>query len=226
MTIYNRRTVLKTGAAFAGVSAIGMPSIVSGQTDKIKIGGVFSVTGGGAVITFSALAGAKMAVAEINKAGGILGKQVDFVVADDRSDPTQTTMETRRLVQQEKVQMLVGPIGSVTTLASIPVLNEAKVASIGVAQAREGRALAQLSELLGHGPHAVRKPLRERARRRRQQPDLCARSGAGAQTGTRECQRAESESESERDTQRNEREGGRKRERDRKKGGKRVISAH
>ncbi len=126
-----RKTI--TAAALAALLATGAAQ--AQQADKIRIGGVFSVTGGGAVITFSALAGAKMAVAEINKSGGILGKQVEFVVADDRSDPTQTTMETRRLVQQENVQMLVGPIGSVTTLASIPVLNEAKVASIGVAQA-------------------------------------------------------------------------------------------
>ena len=38
MIKYNRRTILKASAAFAGASALGFPAIVSGQTDKIKIG--------------------------------------------------------------------------------------------------------------------------------------------------------------------------------------------
>ncbi len=45
MTRYSRRTLLKAGAAFAGASAIGFPSIVSGQTEKIKIGHLTPLTG-------------------------------------------------------------------------------------------------------------------------------------------------------------------------------------
>ena len=45
MTHYSRRTLLKASAAFAGASAIGFPSIVSGQTEKIKIGHLTPLTG-------------------------------------------------------------------------------------------------------------------------------------------------------------------------------------
>jgi len=45
MTRYSRRTLLKASAAFAGASAIGFPSIVSGQTEKIKIGHLTPLTG-------------------------------------------------------------------------------------------------------------------------------------------------------------------------------------
>jgi branched-chain amino acid transport system substrate-binding protein len=45
MVKYSRRKVLKAGAAFTGISAIGFPAIVSGQTDKIKIGHRTPLTG-------------------------------------------------------------------------------------------------------------------------------------------------------------------------------------
>ena len=45
MTTYNRRKILKAGAAFAGASAIGFPAIVRGQADKIKIGHLTPLTG-------------------------------------------------------------------------------------------------------------------------------------------------------------------------------------
>ena len=45
MTKSNRRTVLKTGAAFAGASVLGFPAIASGQSDKIKVGHLTPLTG-------------------------------------------------------------------------------------------------------------------------------------------------------------------------------------
>ena len=45
MTSYNRRKILKAGAAFAGASALGFPAISYGQADKIKIGHLTPLTG-------------------------------------------------------------------------------------------------------------------------------------------------------------------------------------
>ena len=45
MTRYSRRALLKASAAFAGASAIGFPSVVRGQTEKIKIGHLTPLTG-------------------------------------------------------------------------------------------------------------------------------------------------------------------------------------
>jgi branched-chain amino acid transport system substrate-binding protein len=45
MSKHNRRSVLKAGAAFAGVSALGFPAIVHAQADKIKIGHLTPLTG-------------------------------------------------------------------------------------------------------------------------------------------------------------------------------------
>jgi ABC-type branched-subunit amino acid transport system substrate-binding protein len=69
MTRTDRRTLLKSGAALAGAAAIGFPSIVSGQTEKIKIGHLTPLTGFLGALGGYAQLGIRMAEAEINQAG-------------------------------------------------------------------------------------------------------------------------------------------------------------
>ena len=79
MTRYSRRTLLKASAAFAGASAIGFPSIVRGQADKIKIGHLTPLTGFLGALGAYAQLGMRMAEEEINAAGGIMGRQLDVI---------------------------------------------------------------------------------------------------------------------------------------------------
>ncbi|XSC42036.1 ABC transporter substrate-binding protein [Bradyrhizobium sp. RDT10] len=82
MTRYSRRTLLKAGAAFAGASAIGSPSILSAQAARIKIGHLVPLTGFLGAIGSYAQLGVKMAAEEINASGGIMGKQIDLMSED------------------------------------------------------------------------------------------------------------------------------------------------
>ena len=66
MTRYSRRTLLKTGAAFAGASALGFPAIVRAQATQIKIGHLTPLTGFLGAIGSYAQLGVKMAAEEIN----------------------------------------------------------------------------------------------------------------------------------------------------------------
>ena len=74
MSKHNRRSVLKAGAAFAGVSALGFPAIVHAQADKIKIGHLTPLTGFLGALGAYAQFGLSMAEEEINKAGGVMGR--------------------------------------------------------------------------------------------------------------------------------------------------------
>ena len=80
MTRTSRRTLLKAGAAFAGASALGFPSIVHAQTDKIKIGHLTPLTGFLGALGAYAQLGIRMAEEEINQAGGVMGRQLDITV--------------------------------------------------------------------------------------------------------------------------------------------------
>jgi branched-chain amino acid transport system substrate-binding protein len=102
------------------------------SSQPIKLGFFSSFTGIYNQNGYNGLAGVKLAVAEINASGGILGRQVVVFEGDDQSSPTAAIDEIRRLVQTEKIDALIGPISSQITLATIPFLNEAKIPSISV----------------------------------------------------------------------------------------------
>src|SRR6185369_11769908 len=74
-----------------------------------------------------------MALAEINAAGGIAGKQVEMVWADTASDGTQASSEAKRLVFQEKVVAIMGPPTSQETIPANLVTTEAKILFITTA---------------------------------------------------------------------------------------------
>src|SRR6476659_6415643 len=79
MSRFNRRTVLKSGAALAGASALGFPAIGYGQADKIKIGHLTPLTGFLGALGAYAVLGMRMAEEEINKAGGVMGRPIEII---------------------------------------------------------------------------------------------------------------------------------------------------
>jgi branched-chain amino acid transport system substrate-binding protein len=95
--------------------------------DTIKLGMLFSLTGGNAANGVSGVAGTKLAVEEINKAGGIAGKQIVMVISDDQTDSAKAVSEALRLAANEKVNIVTGPLTSQLTLAVGPTFTQAKI---------------------------------------------------------------------------------------------------
>src|SRR6266516_5049845 len=120
MSSTNRRSVLKTGAAFAGAAAIGFPSIVSGQTDKIKIGHVTPLTGFLGALGAYATLGMRMAEEEINKAGGIMGRQLE-VMSEDSVNPATAATKAQRMLEQDGATVLMGEISSASAITIMQV---------------------------------------------------------------------------------------------------------
>ncbi|GAB3628980.1 amino acid ABC transporter substrate-binding protein [Pandoraea terrae] len=123
-----RRAVL----AGAITAVLASAAAAQGASEPIRMGAIFSVTGPGAATGYTGLTGTKLAVKEINAAGGIMGRPVELFVGDDAFDPTQAVAEAKRLVSKEKVQLMVGPTVSQVTLAIAPVLTQARVASVSL----------------------------------------------------------------------------------------------
>ncbi len=112
-------------------AAIGFSTAASAELPaRIKVGQLASITGGNASANAVVIAGVRLAVNEINKAGGIGGKPVDLIMGDDQSDPTQAVNSARRLAELEKVNVVMGPYTSQYTLAVAPVFNQTKTLSI------------------------------------------------------------------------------------------------
>lgn len=85
--------------------------------EVIKIGGLAPLTGSVSVYGIATNNGIQIAVEEINKNGGILGKQLDYVCYDEKGDPTEAVNAYNKLVQSDKIVALVGDVTSTPTLA-------------------------------------------------------------------------------------------------------------
>jgi branched-chain amino acid transport system substrate-binding protein len=111
--------------------AVMLFAAVASAADTIKIGEIATVTGDFAAYGVAEVESVKMAVNEINKAGGILGKQIELVMYDCRTRNEDMVNAARRLVQQDKVAAVIGPSGSGLCIAASPVFNQGGVPHIG-----------------------------------------------------------------------------------------------
>jgi len=116
----NRRTLLKASAAFAGVSALGFPSLVSGQTEKIKIGHLTPLTGFLGALGAYAQLGIRMAEEEINQSGGVMGRQID-ITSEDSVNPATAATKAQRMLEQDGALVLMGEINSASALTIMQV---------------------------------------------------------------------------------------------------------
>ncbi|MDI9370649.1 MAG: ABC transporter substrate-binding protein [Synergistota bacterium] len=99
--------------------------------EPIKIGEIATVTGDFAAYGVAEVEGVKIAVDEINAAGGILGRPVEVIMYDCRTRQEDMVNAARRLIEQDKVCVAIGPSGSGLCIAAAPVFNRGKVAHLG-----------------------------------------------------------------------------------------------
>ena len=80
--------------------------------DTIKIGGLAPLTGDVSVYGVAVDNGVKMAVEEINADGGVLGKQIEYIVYDEKGDATEAVNAYNKLVQSDNVVAIIGDVTS------------------------------------------------------------------------------------------------------------------
>ena len=95
--------------------------------DTIKIGVTQPLTGAFAASGNYVTQGAQIAEEEINKAGGVLGKKIQLVIEDNKSNPTEAVATAEKLIVRDKVPVMLGAWSSTLTLAVMPKLEEYKV---------------------------------------------------------------------------------------------------
>jgi len=112
-----RRTILKAGVAL-GATQVMSPFVVKalGET-PVKVGWVDPLSGTYAALGTSQLNGGKLALAEINAKGGILGRQVQILAEDSAANVGQATVKVNKLVDQDRVDFVAGSVSSAVALA-------------------------------------------------------------------------------------------------------------
>lgn len=97
------------------------------NSDVIRIGVNYELSGQVATYGDASVKGIEMAIEEINAAGGIDGKQIEAIKYDNKSEPAEATTLTTKLASQDKVLTVIGPATSGAFKATIPVANQNKV---------------------------------------------------------------------------------------------------
>jgi branched-chain amino acid transport system substrate-binding protein len=118
------RFSLAVAGTVLGTALLGGPA---GAQDTIKIGVTQPLTGAFAASGNYVTQGAKLAEEEINKAGGVLGKKIELIVEDNKSNPTEAVATAEKLIVKDKVPVMMGAWSSTLTLAVMPKLEEYKV---------------------------------------------------------------------------------------------------
>jgi branched-chain amino acid transport system substrate-binding protein len=125
-----RRDVLKAGTA--GALALGFPAIVKAQSGAIRIGHLTPLTGFLGALGEWAVMGMKMAVEEVNAAGGVLGRQLD-VMSEDSVNPATASTKAQRMLERDGVEFLMGEINSASakTIMQVAARNKKLFLQIG-----------------------------------------------------------------------------------------------
>ncbi len=107
------------GAAFAQTQGVTKTEIVLGTAQDLS----------GPVVPFSkpAVNGMRMRIEEINENGGIHGRKIRLVVEDHGYDPKKAVLAAQKLIQKDRIFAVVGPIGTPTAMAGMPIYLEKNV---------------------------------------------------------------------------------------------------
>ena len=101
--------------------------------DEIVVGSNFELTGNHAQYGTNAAKGFKLAVDEVNKAGGVNGKQIKIVEADSKSESAESVNAATKLISDDKVVAIVGPAVTANVIAESQVAADNKVPVIAPA---------------------------------------------------------------------------------------------
>lgn len=109
----------------------------------LKLGLCFEETGDAATFGISSRKGAEMAIQELNASGGLFGKPIEAVFEDNASKPEQAATAASKLINQDKVHVLVGAVASSNSIAMARDAEAAKIPIVSPASTRVDFTLNQ-----------------------------------------------------------------------------------
>jgi len=100
------------------------------KTETIKIGAIYNLEGSQMFLDFPSSEGAKLAINELNKSGGILGKKLELILLDGKTDIPTIKAAAKKLIEKDKVSAIIGFSDTDMVLAAAPIAAEAKIVFI------------------------------------------------------------------------------------------------
>jgi len=124
---FSRRMVIQGAAAWSGLQ-IAAPFIIEARGETpLRIGMVDPMTGVYAAVAANEVHGARLAVEQINAKGGVLGRPIELLVEDSANDVGTGVQKTRKLIERDQVNFIIGDVNSGIAQAMAQVTAEKKV---------------------------------------------------------------------------------------------------
>jgi branched-chain amino acid transport system substrate-binding protein len=113
-----------------GLALVAFAAAPAWAQETIKIGGMLEMSGPVASLGKPGLEGAMLAIDHVNAAGGINGKKLELININTQSDNTAAVSAAKRLIDQDHVVAIVGPMNSGSSYAAIDTVQEGKTAMV------------------------------------------------------------------------------------------------
>lgn len=135
MSTSRRNFIKRTAMSLVFGCAIASSGLGLNAAETIKIGSVLSITGPASFLGDPEAKTLEMLVSDINAKGGVGGKNLELVVYDSGGDANSARTFATRLVEEDKIVAMVGGSTTGTTMAMVPVFEEAGIPFISLAGA-------------------------------------------------------------------------------------------
>jgi branched-chain amino acid transport system substrate-binding protein len=121
------------GMAGTLLASLALGAAAQGSAQPIKIGAVLSVTGPAAYLGDPELKTLQLQVERLNAAGGVLGRKIEFIHYDDGGEAGKANNFAKRLIESDKVDLILGASTTGATMAMAPLVEKAGVPLISLA---------------------------------------------------------------------------------------------
>jgi len=129
------RSLVKWGMAAVVATGLCTTAGLAGAAEPIKIGAFLSATGPASFLGEPEKKTLEMYVDRINQGGGVLGRKVELVVYDDGGAGDKAVTFAKRLIENDKVDIIIGGSTTAASMAAIPLIQRAEVPFISLAGA-------------------------------------------------------------------------------------------
>jgi branched-chain amino acid transport system substrate-binding protein len=153
----SRTLITRRKALLAGAGAIAAPFVVTtpgfAQTGPVKIAGLVSLTGSGSPFGPNSRVAHQAVVDQVNAAGGLLGRKIEYLAEDDQTNAEAGVRATRKLIDVDKVAAIMSVWASAVGSAVVPLCWENKVMLLGISAADSIAALPHQGYFVRTQPH-------------------------------------------------------------------------
>jgi branched-chain amino acid transport system substrate-binding protein len=122
-------------AGLAAAAAVLFTAAPVAAQEPIRIGAFLSVTGPAAFLGDPEQKTLELYIGKLNAAGGVLGRKLELVAYDDGGDAEKARTFAKRLIEQDRVDLIVGGTTTGTTMAAVPLVEAAQVPFVSLAGA-------------------------------------------------------------------------------------------